>query len=91
MTLNNSWCFAFVINLATAFYIELDEILKDSCICIYCFVFFVFVFAVRICQCHGTSQTLDPWKISAGRFSVKMPSVIGDEHGSVSPTEQDQE
>lgn len=52
------------------------------------YILFVF-FAVRICQCHGTSQTLDPWKISAG--SVKMPSVIGDEHGSVSPTEQDQE
>lgn len=55
------------------------------------YMYILVFFAVRICQCHGTSQTLDPWKISAGRFSVKMPSVIGDEHGSVSPTEQDQE
>lgn len=55
------------------------------------YFYFILFFAVGICQCHGTSQTLDPWKISAGGFSVKMPSVIGDEHGSVSPAEQDQE
>lgn len=54
-------------------------------------LFFLFLFVFAVSVCHGTSQTLDPWKISAGRFSVKMPSVIGDEHGSVSPTEQDQE
>lgn len=59
--------------------IPVVEILKDL------------YFAVGICQCHGTSRTLDPWKISAGSFTVKMPSVIRDEHGPGSPAEDDQE
>lgn len=67
------------ISLLPFIYILVDEILKDL------------DFAAGLCQCHGTSQTLDPWKISAGSFTVKMPSVIRDEHGPGSPTEDDQE
>lgn len=78
ISLEGFWRLLYV-SLVPFISILVDEILKDL------------YFAGGICQCHGTSRTLDPWKISAGSFTVKMPSVIRDEHGPGSPTEDDQE